>query len=127
MTRLLWISIAGGAGCGARYLVSGWVVRAVGGASFWGTLTVNLLGSFLLALLFELLVALPGLSHDLRLALTAGFLGGFTTYSTFNFETLTALEAGHWGTAGLNVGLTVVGCLLAGWFGLVVGRALAAG
>lgn len=125
--RLLWISLAGGAGCGARYLVAGWVNRLIGAPTPWGTLTVNLLGSFLLAFLFQVMVALPGLSHTWRLALTAGFLGGFTTYSTFNFETLMAIESGHWWTAGGNILATLLGCLVAGALGLLAGRALVGG
>ena len=86
MNRFFWICLGGAAGTGARYLLSGWTLAAFGVAFPWGTLSVNVIGSFLLGLLMPVGVATPLLSPTLRLALTTGVMGGFTTYSTFNSE-----------------------------------------
>jgi CrcB protein len=98
-------------------------VRALGADFPRGTLIVNATGSFVLALLF----ALPGtkLGPDLRLFLGAGVMGGYTTYSSFNTETLALFEQGAHGVAVANLALTVVGCLVAGLAGLALGRVLA--
>jgi CrcB protein len=121
--RLLLVCAGGALGSGARYLVSTWAARNLGAEFPRGTLLVNVAGSFMLALI----VALPGarLSPELRLFLGAGILGGFTTYSSFNAETLALLEQGSTGLALANVALTVLGCLVAGLAGLLVGRLLA--
>jgi CrcB protein len=66
------------------------------------------------------------MSLELRLVLGAGVMGGFTTYSSFNYETISLAVQGSWGAAVFNVLVTVAGCLLSGVAGLVVGRALAA-
>lgn len=109
MTRLLLVCLGGALGSGARYLV---------GISLpQGTLIVNLVGSFLIALAMESMRA-----SDVRLMVVTGILGGFTTYSAFNEETLRMMRAGTWGPAALNVALTVIGCLAAGFAGVVVAR-----
>jgi len=74
-------------------------------------------------------VALTGsaISLELRIFLTTGILGGFTTYSSFNYETLALLNQRAYGLAGLNLVGTVLGCLMAGLLGLAAGRALAGG
>ena len=88
MTRFLWICVGGAAGTGARYLLSGWALATLGASFPWGTLAVNVLGSFLLGLLMQVGITTSLLSPTLRLALTTGVMGGFTTYSTFNYETI---------------------------------------
>lgn len=110
----LWIFLGGGAGAVLRWLL------AAQFDSPWGVVICNIIGSFLLAVL-----AHPGLgaSPELRLALGTGLLGGFTTYSTFNLDTLQALQQGQPTTALLNVVVTLfvalaaaaVGWALAGW------------
>lgn len=123
MTQLLLVCAGGALGAGTRYLVSTWAVRHLGAEFPRGTLLVNVTGSFLLALL---VAARPGsVSPDLRLFLGAGVLGGYTTYSSFNAETLALLEGGSPGLAAANLGLTVLGCLAAGLAGLAAGRWLA--
>jgi CrcB protein len=118
--RLLLVCVGGALGSGARYLLSTWAARTLGAEFPRGTLIVNATGSFLLAFIF----AVPGgrLSPDLRLFLGAGVMGGYTTYSSFNTETIALLEQGSAGLAAANVGLTVVGCLVAGFIGLALGR-----
>jgi CrcB protein len=91
-----------------------------------GTIFVNLLGSFLLALVMGISTSSTLMSLELRLFLGAGVMGGFTTYSSFNYETIELAVQGSWGAALFNVAVTLAGCLLAGVAGLALGRALAA-
>jgi fluoride exporter len=124
MARFLWICLGGAIGTGARYLLSGWLLRAAGAAFPCGTLAVNVLGSFLLGLLMEVSLTTDLLPPTLRLALATGALGGFTTYSTFNYETLRFFQEDAWLLGFLNLGATVAACLIAGVLGLLSGRLL---
>jgi CrcB protein len=121
VNNLLWVSLGGAFGTGARYLVSVGMQRWLGSGFAWGTFSVNVLGSFLLALI---LTASPGaeLSTQTRLLLGAGVMGGFTTYSTFSFETLAYIENGMVPLAIANVLATVIACLGACWLGVSLGR-----
>ena len=121
-TRLFWICIGGAVGTGARYLLSGWVLLWLGTALPWGTLAVNVLGSFLLGAIMHLAITTHAIAPTLRLALTTGVVGGFTTYSTFNYETIEYLRGRAFGLAVANVVLTVVLCLAAGLAGLFLAR-----
>jgi CrcB protein len=116
--NLLLVGGGGALGCVCRYLLASSLGERFGIP--YGTLAVNLLGSFALALL----MSLSGRSEDpqLRLLLGTGFMGGFTTYSTFNLETLRLLEAGDWRRAALYLGLTLVGCMAGALLGLALGR-----
>lgn len=125
--RLLWVVVGGGVGSGARYLLSGWVLERLGAAFPFGTLAVNVLGSFLLSALLYVALATDLVSPTLRIALATGFLGGFTTYSTFSHETFTLLQEGAWLVAGLNIAVTVFGCLAASLLGHAAGRWLSGG
>ena len=127
MSRFLWICLGGAAGTGARYLLSGWALSAFGVSFPWGTLSVNVIGSFLLGLIMQVGVATPVLSPTLRLALTTGVMGGFTTYSTFNWETMRYIQDGAWRLALGNVALTLAVCLAAGFAGVALGRSLFGG
>lgn len=124
MERFLWICIAGGAGTGARYLVQIGTAKAFGQTFPYGTLIVNVAGSFLLAFLMQLALSGDRISPMLRLVLATGFLGGFTTYSSFNYETLALLEQRAFGPAAVYFAATVVGCLVAGLLGFAAGRAI---
>lgn len=116
-----WIFIAGGAGSVARYLIGRWAFERFGGSFPVGTLGVNLIGCFALGAAIHLATAWS-LSPELRAAVVVGFLGGFTTYSSFNQETITLFSTGAAGAAAVNVLVTVAGGLAAGWLGLVVAR-----
>lgn len=121
MLRFLLVCTAGGAGCGARYLIALWL----GPKPFpYATLIVNVVGSFLIALIMEASLRVASFPPNLRLALTTGFLGGLTTYSSFNFETTTLAVQGSSARALFNVGITLVGCVLAGLVGLWLARRL---
>ena len=120
--KLLLVVLAGGAGSGARYLV------ALGLADLaprlpLGTFTVNVVGCFLMSLLQELALRLGKFPEELRLLLTTGFLGGFTTYSSFHHETLTLARGNTPIMAVAYVVATLVLGFLAGLGGLFVARA----
>jgi CrcB protein len=125
MTRLFWVCLGGAIGSGARYLLSGWLLGVTGSEFPYGTLAVNAIGSFLLGLLMEVALVTGSLPPMLRLTLATGVLGGFTTYSTFNFETLQLLQDGAWLLGLANLGLTVAACLAAGALGVMAGRLVA--
>jgi CrcB protein len=127
MSRFFWICLGGAVGTGARYLVSGWALATLGTSFPYGTLAVNAVGSFLLGLLMQIGIATPLLSPTLRLTLTTGVMGGFTTYSTFNYETIRYVQDGFWQLAFANVAVTLVSCLAAGFAGLAAGRWLFGG
>ena len=127
MSRFLWICLGGAAGTGARYLLSGWALAALGAGFPYGTLAVNVIGSFCVGLLVQVGIATPVLSPTLRLALTTGVMGGFTTYSTFNYETIRYVQDGAWRLAAGNVALTLAACLAAGFAGVALGRSLFGG
>ena len=123
---VMWVFLAGGLGSAARYLIGQWAATALGVGFPYGTLIVNLVGCFALGLVVQLAVA--GSWHgDVRAAIAAGFLGGFTTYSSFNQETLTMLTGGAASAALLNVMITLAGGLAAGTLGLTAGRLLTPG
>jgi CrcB protein len=122
--QVLWVFFSGGVGSAARYLFAGWVLRTFGGAFSYGTIAINTLGSFLIVIFMNLGLA-NVISADTRLVLTTGLLGGFTTYSTFNYETISFFQRGAWLLGALNVLVTVVVCLLAGGLGLLASRAFA--
>ena len=124
MTRFLLVCLGGGLGSGARYLVATWVARLAPGAFPFGTLAVNAAGSFLLSLVMHVGLTTEMIPPHVRLMLTTGVMGGFTTYSTFNYETSGYLREGAWAAGVLNITATVAGCLVAGFAGLALARAL---
>lgn len=127
MNRFLWICLGGAVGTGARYLVSGWALAWLGSGFPYGTLAVNTIGSFLVGILVQAGITTPLLSPTMRLTLTTGVMGGFTTYSAFNYETVRYFQDGSWQLAAANVAATVVGCLAAGFAGVAAGRWLFGG
>ena len=120
--RFLLVCLGGALGSGARYLVSVGAAAAFGIAFPYGTLIVNVAGSFAVAFLMHMSMAGDALSPEWRLLLTTGVMGGFTTYSTFNYETLSYFREGAWGIATLNVAVTLLGCLAAGLAGFALAR-----
>lgn len=116
--------LGGAAGSGARYLVQLGMGRWLGTGFPWGTLTVNVVGSFLIGVIMELGVRAGAIPPDVRLFLTTGVMGGFTTYSSFNHEIIGYLQAGSLSTGGLYLGTTVAGCLISGLLGVAAARLL---
>ena len=121
----LWIFIAGGAGSVTRYLIGQWAVDRFGPSFPAGTLLVNLIGCFALGVVAHLATAWSW-NPEVRAAIVVGFLGGFTTYSSFNQETIALFASGYTAAAIGNVALTLAGGLAAGWLGIVVARQVVA-
>lgn len=115
---------AGALGSLARYGLDGAVSRRFPGAFPLGTFVVNVVGALLLGLLFTVFVERMTVGPALRSAVTIGFLGAFTTFSTFTLETLRLVEDGAWGLAAANVIASVVLGLAAAYGGIALGRAL---
>jgi len=122
MARFLLICFGGALGTGARYLVGVWAGREIGAGFPYGTLIVNLLGCFLIGAIAQMALSTQLLSPTLRLTLTTGFVGGFTTYSSFNLETTQLFQGRAWFAGFANLGITLAGCFLAGLLGLALAR-----
>jgi CrcB protein len=121
--RLLLVCLGGALGSGARYLMAAGILRAAGPGLPWGTLAVNVVGSFAMEVAVQA-GRRAALSPVTLLTLTTGVMGGFTTYSAFNDQVLSLARAGSWGHVALYLGLTVAGCLGAGLLGIAAGQAL---
>lgn len=124
MEQLFNIALFGALGCLARYFLSGWVYQLLGRGFPYGTLAVNVIGAFLIGLIMEFSIRSALIPPTIRVALTIGFLGGLTTFSTFSFETFRLLEEGAFLVAFFNVMVSVIACLACTWFGIAVARAL---
>ncbi|HEX3346046.1 MAG TPA: CrcB family protein [Polyangiaceae bacterium] len=122
MTRFLLVGLAGAVGTWARYLVGLGAMRVLGAGFPYGTLVVNLVGCFFIAAVVQTALTTTFISPTLNLTLTTGFLGGLTTYSSFNLQTTQLLTSRAWPAAAANFGATVVGCFLAGLLGVVVAK-----
>ena len=127
MTRVFLVGLAGALGTICRYTIGLWARSALGTQLPYGTLIVNVVGCFLIALVSQLAVSTTFVPPALRLTLTTGFLGGLTTYSSFNYETTELFRTSAWGPAMANVASTFFGCFLAGVAGLAVARRIAGG
>ena len=123
MERLFWICAAGAAGTAMRYGIGLWAAARFGTAWPYGTLIVNVSGCFAMGALVQAssVLAWPA---TLRTALAVGLLGGFTTYSSFNYETMRLAQEGAATAAMANVAATLAGGILAGWLGMLTARAL---
>ena len=121
MMNLIAIAIGGAVGALLRFGVSSGIYAVLGRGFPYGTLAVNVLGSFLMGFLYifflERLV-----SNELRAIILIGFLGAFTTFSTFSIETINLLSDGEQTKALLNIFLSVSLCLLATWLGILLAR-----
>ncbi len=127
MSKLLLVCLGGAVGSGARYLVGSWATSTWGTGFPWGTLIINAVGSFLISVVMYLAVDVGIVSPELRLLLAVGVLGGFTTYSSFNHETLSLAQRGQWGLAAGYVAATLVAAWVAGVAGVVAARMVSAG
>ena len=125
MGRFLLVCLGGAAGTAARYLLGGWALRVLGAAFPFGTLLVNVIGSFLISIIMYFGLDKGMIGADTRVVLTTGVMGGFTTYSSFNYETMRLFQNGAVGLGLLNMAATLAGCLIAGAAGLVVARFIA--
>jgi CrcB protein len=118
------LSIATGGAVGAllRYWVSAGVYAVLGRGFPYGTLVVNVLGSLVMGFLYVLFLERMSAGPELRGAILIGLLGAFTTFSTFSIETLNLIEQADYLKAVLNMGISVLACMLAVWFGVTLGR-----
>ena len=124
MKTAIGIGLAGAAGALARYAIDGLVSRRTGGGFPWGTLSVNVTGSFLLGFLFVLLAERYMVAPWIRSSLLIGFIGAYTTFSTLSLETFRLFEDGaHLLALANGLGSLVAG-LLAVYGGIVVGRSI---
>lgn len=126
MTGLFWLAIAVGGALGsvARFAMSHQVYGLFGRDFAWGTLSVNVLGSFIMGLAAVLLVDKLGASNEWRAFVMVGFLGAFTTFSTFSYETLGYIQVGEINKAFLNIAVSLITCLVAVWVGMLLAKQL---
>lgn len=121
---LLLIGLGGFAGAISRYLVDGVVAERTGGSFPWGTLAVNASGTFLLGLLFAMATERAILPAEIRGPLMIGYLGAYTTFSTYLLESWRLVEGGAWGLALVNLGGSIAVGVVAVVAGLTIGRML---
>ncbi|MGZ5434749.1 MAG: fluoride efflux transporter CrcB [Pyrinomonadaceae bacterium] len=122
MGKLFFIGLAGFIGTLARYWMSGVVARRYGETFPAGTLAVNLVGCFLVGLLFYILQERFLVNQTVRTVILIGFLGGFTTFSSFGLQTFTLLQEREVGLALLNLGIANAGGVLLVWAGYTLGK-----
>jgi len=127
MQTFLLVGLGGFLGANARYWVGVWVADRWGTAFPLGTLLVNVIGSLVLAFFLTLASGRLSISTQARLFLATGFLGGFTTFSSFSYETVQLAEQSGWGAALGNVGANMILGLLAAILGVVAARWLQGG
>ena len=120
------VALGGGCGAVARYFVTQLSHHLLGRAFPWGTLTVNVLGSLVLGVAYVVVMERLGGAGLWRGAIIVGFLGAFTTFSTFSLDTVLLLEQGHGLRAMVNVVANVVACVVLAWVGVAVARQLMA-
>lgn len=122
--RTLWIGLAGFGGAIARYAIDGFIATRTRSPFPFGTLVVNATGCFLLGFVFTLLTERLLPHASLRISLTVGFLGAYTTFSTFSFETVRLIEDGALLLAASNILVSLVAGIVAVYAGISLGRVL---
>ena len=122
MEKFLWISIGAVAGANLRYWVGGWAVDRFGGSFPYGTLLINISGSLILGVILGMVSSHYVIDPRLRLLLTIGFLGSYTTFSTYTYESVAMLQQGQWFLGLFNlIGSSIIGGLVA-ILGLWIGK-----
>ena|ERR1051325_3744126 len=123
LSTYLWVALGGALGSVARYWMTNWVAVVTGTRFPWGTILINIIGSFVIGFVAYLTapVGRVPISFDVRAFILAGICGGYTTFSSFSLQTLELARAGHWLEAGANILLSVVLCLAAVWAGYAIG------
>jgi CrcB protein len=122
MASYVWITIGSALGGAFRFYCSGVAARLVGEVFPWGTLIVNVIGSFIIGF-FATLTGPDGrffVGTTTRQFVMVGFCGGYTTFSSFSLQTLNLMNDGEWALAGANVAGSVVACMIAVWAGHVL-------
>ncbi len=124
MVEIGVIAAGGALGAVMRFWVSSAVYAWLGRGFPWGTLSVNLLGSFIIGLAFVMLTERLTVGSEIRAFIMIGFLGAFTTFSTFSLETLALMQEGLLLKAAMNILVSVVLCIIATWSGMLLARSL---
>jgi CrcB protein len=119
---LLYVALGSAIGGVSRYLLGGLVQRMLDTTFPAGTLLVNVTGSFLLGAIIRYALETPSLTPEVRAFLTIGVCGGYTTFSTFSYETMALLEDGEWARAGVYITASVILSLMATFLGLALAR-----
>ena len=122
MSKFLLICLGGAVGTGARYLLSGWVLGLFGSSFPYSTLVVNVVGSFLIGVINFFGFNTELIPPTMRIILAMGVMGGFTTYSSFNYETLQYFQEGIWFLGILNILIMMFSCLVAGTLGFIAAK-----
>lgn len=124
MREILYIAGFGAFGCISRYFLSSWIYTQLGRGFPYGTFAVNIIGAFFIGIVMEFSLRSTLIPETLRIGLTIGFMGGFTTFSTFSYETFRFLEDGQFAVAFSNVLLSVIVCLVFTWLGIYAARSI---
>lgn len=122
--RIVLLIVFGAAGTLARYGLQGMVQYRAGSAFPWGTLAVNLSGCFLLGAIGQFALNHLAIAPDWRVAITVGFFGSFTTFSTFGWETIRLAQDGEWSRTALYVGASLLGGLFLVAAGMRIGNGI---
>ena len=124
MSQLVAIAIGGAVGAVSRFWLSNGVYHVLGRDFPYGTLVVNVVGSLLMGLLYVMLIERTALGPEWRALILIGFLGSFTTFSTFSMETMSLIEAHAYLKAALNILISVVLCIMGTGLGMILARKL---
>ena len=124
--KIFWVGVGGFLGANARYWIGGWIQERWGSAFPWSTFVINITGSFVLGLFVTLVSERFALRHALalRLLIAIGFVGAYTTFSTFELETLTLVETATWLRAFGNAFGSLFAGFVAVWLGVMLARLL---
>jgi CrcB protein len=126
MVAYIWVALGGALGTTARYWLSGVVARSFGETFPWGTLIINVTGSFVIGF-FGALTGPDGrlfVGSTARQFVMIGMCGGYTTFSSFSLQTLNLMNDGEWLRAGANIGMSVVLCMIAVWAGVILAASI---
>lgn len=128
MLTYLWVALGGALGSVARYWMTNAVAALTGPRFPWGTIAINIIGSFIIGFVAFLTtpVGRVPISFDIRAFILVGICGGYTTFSAFSLQTFELMRSGHWLEAGGNIALSVALCIFAVWAGYLVGTLLGA-
>lgn len=120
--HLIIVASGGAVGACLRYLTGVYALRLMGASFPWGTLVVNVLGSFLMGLVAEYIVRKLGAGNEMRLLIMTGLLGGYTTFSAFSLDAVLMLERGAFSGAAAYIAANVIGSIAALMLGLMLAR-----